>query len=280
MAKNYQSITLSTNRNNNDPGDIAKAGGSLNSTGAVTATGNKKPPTLESGGVARTGRQGARSYGLVADDEGFDRRGRDKALQGKEQVADQAGLQKLHKTDDMQKDISTGIGGKKVQSDDNHFSLADAGKWKDDMVKRLDKPQKKNYIVERQGDKIDAKIAALLRDTTSKQEQIIERIKAIKKELKNLYLPTDHLDEIAAALQANLAGLKDRPEAEQFRLQLQTLDKLRGTLRVFRSASAGFQPSLPRERVIRGRVLDEPARPTIPGYEDAVKHYYQKLASQ
>jgi hypothetical protein len=280
MAKNYQSIRLSTNRNNNDPGDIAKAGGSLNSTGAVSATGNKKPPTLESGGVARTGRQGARSYGIVADDEGVDRRGRDKALQGKEQVADQAGLHKMHKSDDMQKDFSTGIGGKKVQSDDNHFSLADAGKWKDDMVKRMDKPQKKNYIVERQGDKIDAKIAALLRDNASKQEQIIERIKAIKKELKNLYLPTEHLDEIAAALQANLASLKDRPEAELFRLQLETLDKLRGTLRVFRSASAGFQPSLPRQRLIRGRVLDEPARPTIPGYEDAVKHYYQKLAAQ
>ena len=280
MAKNYQSITLSTNRNNNDPGDIAKAGGSLNSTGAVAATGNKKPPTLESGGVARTGRQGARSYGIVGDDEGLDRRGRDKALNGKEQVADQAGLHKLHKSDDPQKDMSTGIGGKKVQSDDNHFSLADAGKWKDDMVKRLDKPQKKNYIVERQGDKIDAKIAALLRDTTSQQEQMIERLKAIKKELKNLYLPTDHLEKLEAEMQANLASLKDRPEPEQFRLQMQTLDKLRGMLRVFRSASAGFQPSLPRQRTIRGRVLDEPSRPTIPGYEDAVKHYYQKLAAQ
>ena len=79
LHKEYQSLKLSTNQNNNDAGDISKVGGKLNSTGAVAATGNKKPPTLESGGLARTGRQGARATGMVADDEGTDRRGRDKA---------------------------------------------------------------------------------------------------------------------------------------------------------------------------------------------------------
>jgi hypothetical protein len=280
LSKNYQSIKLSTNHNNNDPGDIAKMGGSLNSTGALAATGNKKPPLLESGGLARTGRQGARSYGMLADDGGVDRRGRDKALDGKLQAADQGGLHKMTKGDDPQKDLSTGIGGKKVESDDNHFSLHDAGKWKDDMVKRMEKPQKTNYIVERQGDKIDHKVAALLRDLNSKQEQVIERIKAIKKELKNLYLPTEHLDELAANLEANLHSLRDRPDAELFRVQLETLDKLRGALKVFNGANTGFQPSLPRERAIRGRVLDEPSRLVIPGYEEAVKNYYKKLATQ
>jgi hypothetical protein len=280
LSKNYQSIKLSTNRNNNDPGDIGKQGGSLNSTGAVTATGNKKPPLLESGGVARTGRQGARSYGMLADDGGQDRRGRDKALDGKMQAGDQAGLHKLTKGDDPQKDLSTGIGGKKVASDDNHFSLHDTGKWNDDMVKRMEKPQKTNYIVERQGDKIDAKVAALLRDTTSKQEQVIERIKAIKKELKNLYLPTETLDELASALEYNLQNLKDRPDAELFRVQQETLDKLRGALKVFNGAGTSFQPSLPRERAVRGRLLDEPSRLVIPGYEEAVKNYYKKLATQ
>ncbi len=180
----------------------------------------------------------------------------------------------------MQKDVSTGVGGKKVQTGDNHFSLPDAGTWKDEMAKRLEKPQKKNYLVERQGAKIDAKSAALLRDMNSKQEQVIERIKAIKKELNNLYLPTDHLDELSAALQANMQGLKDRPGAELFRLQMETLDKLRGALKVFHAANTSFQPSLPRERVVRGRVLDEPARLVIPGYEEAVKNYYKKLAAQ
>jgi hypothetical protein len=280
LYKNYQTINLSTNRNNNDGGDIGKIGGKLNSTGAVTATGNKKPPTLQSGGLARTGRQGARAYGMVADQDTYNRRGRDQALEGEQQVADQAGKNKMHETDDMQKDLSTGVGGKKIESNDSHFSLHDAGKWKDEYAKRLEKPQKKQYIVERQGDKIDARTAALLRDLTSKQEQVIERLKSIKKELRNLYLPTEHLDDMAAALQAGLATLKERPEPDLFRLQMQRLDRLRGALRVFQTASASFQPSLPRERALRGRVLDEPARPVIPGYEEAVKQYHWRLATQ
>ena len=280
LSKKYQSIKLSTNQNNNDPGDISKVGGALNSTGAVTATGNKKPPTTESGGLAKTGRQGARAYGMVADDDGFDRRGRDKAQDGKEQIADQAGISKMKKTDDMQKDMATGVGGKKLQSDDSHFSLHDAGKWKDEYTKRMDKAQKKEYIVERQGDKIDAKTAALMRDVTSKQEQVIERLKAIKKELRNLYLPTGQFDEISAELEATLASLKEQPDADLFRLQEQTLDRLRNSLRVFRGANAGFQPSLPRERALVGRVLDEPGAQGIPGYEEAVRQYYKELANQ
>jgi hypothetical protein len=280
LGKDYQSIKMSTNQNNNDPGDISKNGGALSSTGAVAATGNKKPPTTEGGGVSKTGFQGARAFGMVADSEGVDRRGRDKALDGMEQAPDQAGTIKNKKSDDPQKDHSTGIGGKKVESDDNHFSLHDSGKWKDDMVKRMDKPQAKNYLVERQGDKLDPKIAAQLRDMESKQEQVIERLKSIKKELKNLYLPTDHLDELAANLQSNLERLRERPDPELFRLQMHTLDRLRGAVRVFRTASSNFQPSLPRERLIRGRVLDEPTAPTLPGYEEAVKDYYLRLADQ
>jgi hypothetical protein len=280
LTKKYQSIQLSTNQNNNDPGDIGKVGGALNSTGAVAATGNKKPPSTESGGVSRTGRQGARATGMVADQEVFNRRGRDKAQEGTEKIADQAGKNKMHKTDDNQSDFSTGVGGKKIDSDDNHFSLHDAGKWKDDMLKRLEKPQEKHYIVERQGDKIDAKTAAQLRDLTSKQEQVIERLKSIKKELKNLYLPTEHLDELAQQLQSQLDNLKDRPDADLFRLQMMTLDKLRGALRVFQGANAGFQPSLPRDRRVEGRVLDDPNLPALPGYEEAVRQYYLKLATQ
>jgi hypothetical protein len=144
----------------------------------------------------------------------------------------------------------------------------------------MEKPHKKQYIVERQGDKIDAATAALLRDMTSKQEQVIERLKAIKKELKKLYLPTDHLDELASKLESNLASLKEQPDPELFRLQMQTLDKLRGAMRVFRSASSSFQPSLPRDRVIQGRVLDEPGAQPLPGYEEAVRQYYLRLAGE
>jgi hypothetical protein len=280
LEKNFQTLTLSTNQNNSDPGDIAKVGGRLNSTGAVAATGNKKPPTLNVGGVSRTGRSGARAYGAILGDEGRNMRGRDQAQEGQQRVPDQAGTIKETKTDDPYKDTSTGVGGKKVESDHNTFSVKDVGKFDADVLKALDKPQSKYSIVERQGDKIDPRIAALLRDTSSKQAQVIERIKALRKELRNLYLPTDHLDETLALLNANLERLKEAPEAEMFRMQAQALDRLRGSLRVFRNAGSGFQPSVPREQVIRGRVLDEPSRPALPGYEEAVKRYYEKLAAQ
>jgi hypothetical protein len=280
LQKDFQTLTLSTNQNNSDPGDIGKVGGRLNSTGAVAATGNKKPPTLNVGGVSRTGRSGARAYGSILGEEGRNMRGRDQAQEGQQRAPDQPGLIKETKTDDPYTDTSTGTGGKKVDSEHNTFSTKDTGKFNADVLKSLDKPQKKYSIVERQGEKVDPAIAALLRDTSSKQAQVIERIKMVRKELRNLYLPTDHLDEALAVLNANLERLKDVPEADMFRVQAQTLDRLRGSLKVFRNASASFQPSVPREQTIRGRVLDEPSRPTLPTYEEAVKRYYEKLAAQ
>jgi hypothetical protein len=207
-------------------------------------------------------------------------RGRDRAQEGQFRLPDQPGTIKETMTDDPYKDTSTGVGGKKVESEHNTFSVKDVGKFNADVLKSLDKPQNKYSIVERQGDKIDPSIAALLRDTSSKQAQVIERIKALRKELRNLYLPTDHLDEALTVLNANMERLKDAPEADMFRLQAQALDRLRGALRVFRTAGTGFQPSVPRDQVIRGRVLDEPSRPALPGYEEAVKRYYEKLAAQ
>jgi hypothetical protein len=280
IDRNYQTLTLSTNQNNNDPGDIAKQGGRINSTGAVAATGNKKPPTTNHGGVARSGRSGARAYGSVLGDEAVSRRGRDQAQEGEQRVADQPGTIKETRGQDPYTDTSTGVGGKKVDADQTAFSVKDAGKFTPDMLDKLDKPQKKYSIVERQGDPLDPRLAALLRDTTSKQAQLIERLKAVRKELKTLYLPTDHLDDAIRNLGMSLERLKNRPDAELFRLQLEALDRLRGAVKVFRGACSSLQPSLPRERVIRGRVLDEPGRQTLPGYEGAVKRYYERLANQ
>ena len=61
-------------------------------------------------------------------------------------------------------------------------------------------------------------------------------------------------------------------------MQSQTLDKLRGTLRVFHQANSNFQPSLPREQIVKGRVLDDADRPTPPGYAEAIKRYYEQLS--
>lgn len=278
MQEKYETYNLNAGVNINEPGEIGKQAGDLNSTAASAATGNMKPPTVNVGGASRSGRRGARAHGQVVGDESINRRGRDKVQEGQERSADQAGTIKEKPSEDMQKDTATGIGGKKVESDDNKFSVNDTGKFTEEMAKKLEKPQAKNYIVERQGDKLDPRVAEMLRDLNSNQEQMIERLKVLKKELKNLYLPTEHLDELMAELGVNLGKLRDRPNPETFRMQQQALDRLRGTLRVFHQAHAGFQPSVPRDQAVQGRVLDDPARQTYPGYEEAVKEYYQRLA--
>jgi hypothetical protein len=279
IQKKYETYNLNTSFNINEPGEVGKQAGDLNSTAASAATGNMKPPTVNVGGASRAGRRGARAHGMVVGSESINRRGRDKVQEGQERASDQAGTIREKKSEDWQKDTSTGIGGKKVEGDDEvKFSVEDAGKWNDDIAKRLGKPQKKNFIVERKDGRLDPKVAEMLRDLTSRQEQIIERVKSIRKELRNLYLPTDHLDDVLARLTANLEALKEQPDPELFRLQNQALDQLRNTVRVFQAPASGFQPSLPRERALHGRVLDEPARAALPGYEEAVKRYYEKLS--
>lgn len=279
MRDKFDSYNLNAAFNINEPGEVGKQAGDLNSTAAAAATGNKKPPVNNVGGISRSGRRGARAHGMVVGEESINRRGRDQVQEGQERVADQAGTIREQMSDDPQKDTSTGVGGKKVESDDTKFSVNDVGKWTDDMAKRMGKPQKKNSIVERQDGRMDPRVAEMLKDLTSEQEQIIERVKSIKKDLKNLYLPTDHIDEVLAELTAQLDRLKESPSPEIFRLQQQSLDKLRSTLRVFHQASASFQPSVLREQAVRGRVLDESARQTIPGYEQAVKEYYTRLST-
>ncbi len=279
MKENYETYNLNAAFNINEKGDVGKQGGDLNSTAAASATGNQKPPTTNVGGASRIGRQGARAHGVAVGNESINRRGRDKVQEGQDRVPDQKDTVKETKSNDPQSDTSTGIGGRKVESDDAKFSLSDVGEWTDDMINRMDKPQAKNSIVERQGGKLDASVAEMMRDMNGKQEQIIERLKTIRKDLKNLYLPTEHLDQLIDQMQANLHSLNDRPSAEIFRLQQQTFERVRGVLQVFHQAHSGFQASLPREQRVRGNVLDDPARSVPPGYEEAVKTYYQRLAA-
>ena len=279
MKENYETYNLNAAFNINEKGDVGKQGGDLNSTAASAATGNQKPPTTNVGGASRVGRQGARAHGVAVGNESINRRGRDKVQEGQDRVPDQKDTVKETKSNDPQSDTSTGIGGRKVESDDAKFSLSDVGEWTDEMLNRMDKPQAKNSIVERQGGKLDASVAEMMRDMNSKQEQIIERLKTIRKDLKNLYLPTEHLDQLIDQMQANLHSLNDRPSPEIFRLQQQTLERVRGVLQVFHQAHSGFQASLPREQRVRGNVLDDPARSVPPGYEEAVKTYYQRLAA-
>jgi hypothetical protein len=279
LREKYDTYNINIAANIDEQGNVGKQGGELNSTAAASATGNQKPPQHDQGGVSRQGRLGARAHGMVAGDEGVNRRGMDKAMEAQEHVPDQAGTIKQRHSEDEQKSISTGTGGKQVETDaETTFNTGDDGKFTPETAEHMGKVAQKNAIVERQDGKLDPKVADMLRDLNSTQEQVIERIKAIRKELKNLYLPTDALDEAAAALNANLERMKDRPTSDVFRLQAETLDKLRGSLDVFTQHGSGFQPSVPREQAVRGRVLDEPARLPMPAYDEAVKNYYEILA--
>ena len=278
MGDKFDTLTVNSGLISADPGEVGKLAGRLNSSGATSTTGNKKPPTANVGGMSATGRQGARSYGKVAGSESPNMRGRDKVQEGQFEAPDQAGVLQEKKTADMQPDTSTGIGGKRVDSEKTKFSTSDKGEWNDKMADRMQKPQTVNTIVERQGKSLDPKVAAMLREMNGDQKQLIERANALRKELKNLFLPTDHLDELVAQMTQNLDRLRENPTAEAFRTQQELLDRLRSEARVFNRAQTGFIPSLPRKQEVRGRILDEPAGPPIPGYEDAVKEYYRRLA--
>jgi len=279
LKNKYDTYNINAGFNIDEKGDVGKQGGDLNSTAAAAATGNMKPPPNDQGGISRQGRMGGRAHGLVMGDEGINRRGRDKVQEAQERIPDQAGVIKQKHSDDEQADISTGVGGKKAETDkETTFNTSGKGTFTDDMAGRMGKVAKRNAIVERQDGKMDPRVADMLRDLNGTQEQVIERLKVIRKELKSLYLPTDQVNEAMAKLTANLAAMEERPSADLFRLQSQTLDKLRGAMAVFTQYGAGFQPSLPRDQAVRGRVLDDPAHQPIPGYEEAVKHYYEMLA--
>jgi len=279
MGDKFDSLTANSGLISADPGEVGKLAGRMNSSGATSTTGNKKPPTANVGGMSATGRQGARSYGKVAGSESANMRGRDKVQEGQFAAPDQEGVMKEKKTDDMQPDTATGIGGKRVDAEKTKFSLSDKGEWDDKFADRMQKPQAVNTIVERQGKPLDPRVAALLRDLNGDQKQLIERANALRKELKNLYLPTDHLDDLIAQLNQNLEKLRENPAAENFRTHQELLDRLRSEARVFNRGQAGFQPSLPRQQQVKGRILDEPASPPMPGYENAVKEYYRRLAA-
>jgi len=102
MKANYETYNLNAAFNINEPGEIGKQAGDLNSTAASAATGNQKPPTTNVGGASRVGRQGARAHGAAMGNESVNRRGRDKVQEGQERAPDQAGSVKETKSDDPQ----------------------------------------------------------------------------------------------------------------------------------------------------------------------------------
>ncbi len=73
-------------------------------------------------------------------------------------------------------------------------------------------------------------------------------------------------------------SVTEKPDADIFRMQVEQLDKLKSTVMVFSRPTSQFGQGLQREQAVKGRVLDEPAAPPLPGYEEAVSRYYAKLS--
>src|SRR5262249_16905796 len=65
IQKKYETYNLNAAFNINEPGEVGKQAGDLNSTAASAATGNMKPPTVNVAGASRAGRRGARAHGMV-----------------------------------------------------------------------------------------------------------------------------------------------------------------------------------------------------------------------
>ncbi len=280
MRDSYESIQNLMMGQDIEAGSPGKGSLSMASASAAAPTGNMKPDTKEHGGVSRIGRQGARASGIAAGDESINRRGRDEAQESSQEVPDVAGAIRERLSEDPAADHSTGVGGRTVEGDlQKSFSVKDAGEWRDEMAERGEAPQTTYQIVERKGPPLSPEVAERLRAMESQQEQMLSRIKQIKKELDNLFLPTEALDEASRRLSAAMDRLRQQPDAEAFRQQIEALEKLMGAVMVFDRPETAFQPSLPREQLLRGKVLDESPNPPLPGYEERIKRYYERLAA-
>ncbi|MEO6848943.1 MAG: hypothetical protein ABI443_14445 [Chthoniobacterales bacterium] len=281
VSEKYQTLNATSNEVDQDVGAIGKSGGKINSTGASQKTGNQKPPGENSGGASGIGRQGSRANGLAVGDTAPDMRGRDETLEGDENINEQGGkAMKEQHTNDEQKGVSEGRGGKKVNSDNTQFSDSNRGQFDEKVdTKNMGAAQKKVKQIDRAG-QLDPKVAAMLRDLKGSQDQIIERVNALKKEFKDLYLPTERLDELSKQLVANLEKMKESPDADFFKEQEQILNQLRTEAMVFGRAVSNNQPSVPRNQAVQGRVMDEPPSHTNPGYQKAVSRYYETLTTQ
>lgn len=282
LSKKYDTINANAAMTVTDAGEIHKNGGTMNSFSAAAQTGNHQPPNRDQGGAAGAGRTGARAHGEDLSDKDTGIPGMPTAKDGQENTADQPGViegKKDKKDGDGKGDTSVGTGGKKVKDEQTKFSTHEGGQWKDNLAGKMEAAKDmKKMLVDSAGKPIDPNVAAMLNEANSSTEQLIERVKSLKKELKNLYLPTDSLTKLTEELSRNLERLKEKPSADLFRIQQQTLVRLGGELIVVGNPSSGFQPSVPRPQTVKGRVLDEPAWQTTPGYEEAVKYYYEKLS--
>ena len=113
------------------------------------------------------------------------------------------------------------------------------------------------------GKPLDPALSKMLYDLDSRQKQFMEHVKAIEKKFKKAYLPTGEITGLISQLNKNLDRLKECPSPEIFRMQEQLVSQLRQKIIVSDHAVSNWVPSVPRQQIVRGRIIHEPAWQTI-----------------
>ncbi len=288
---NYDRNHLNSNARINEPGEIGKQGGDVNSNVAAAPTGNNIPPANEIGGTSRDGTKDSRATGRNISQTANDRRGLDKPQEGSQSGERFPG--EIKRVRFTQKDVepSAGDSGTTIKGEDrNHFAMSNDGQWKTEMSKHMGEPQKENRVVEsvKPGSRFDPqslkdmyvdleKLDPADRERLSKFTQTVKMMRTVQKDLSRVFMAPPGLEEALKGLEEKLAQLEHAQADSDFRMRAQGV-KPTEKGRLAMAGGAAFQGSPARRQGVRGRVLDEPAWAVLPGYEGVAEVYYQKLA--
>ncbi len=272
----YSSNKVNTAATDPETGTIGKGAGRINSFGDTAQIGNEQPPLFQAGGATESGRTGARSNGLNLGDTASSESGRENPLEGDENSPDAPGMLKEPAGADTGKP-PPGRGGKPTDSKKTQYSESPNGEWNKDDAKRMRKADDTFTIVDRPGKPVDPKIIATLYDHETDKFQVLQRVKTLRKELKGLFLPNEKM--IEEDLSNIERKLRETSDADVFVFEKQVLNRVEGLVLNWQPVST-VEASVPRSQGVRGDVHDQPPSQANPGYEEAVKYYYERLVNR
>jgi hypothetical protein len=261
-----------------EPGAVGPAAGPLSASSGIAFTGNTPPPPKNVGGASRSGRDGGLSDGKVIDETYDSAPNPDTYKAGKERIAKQEGILTAKDPNGETSDPSVGTGGKQTDRKNTTFNTLDMGELKNEDLDSIfkDKVEDTHSLVDRKGPPLPPELAEKLFDHTAKVDQVLSHIKAIKKELNTVFLPPS-VDALMEELAIQTGQLRVAPTEELVRKHKETLEKLRAAVMVSVQPQNKFLPSMPRDQVVQGAVIDSPARQPLPGYERAVDDYFNLI---
>lgn len=280
FEKEYETYNKPISATCTDPGVVEKGMPGMASYGMTGQTGNKEPPPGNYGGRSGAGTQGARAVGTTGTETTTPRHG-DEPLEGDLKAPSRAG-QIQETTPDPDPKTSEGTGGTAVKSENTRFSKANRSEFDTGTLDKMVPPQKTRGIVESKGKPISAEDAEKLYDLRSTAEQIMERLTHLKKEFTTHQLPTESLDVLRDRVQSKLDRLLGPTDNQTiYRMKPQQLaEAAGGGGQIFPDPKAGREESILREQTVANPIVDQPPSQANPGYEQAVKTYYERLVAK